>query len=113
MRLLVSGKSVSFGDWGVAMAIYLTAGVSGVHLNPAVTIALWLFACSRSAKLFLLSFQSRGAFRRCGFSLRALLQFIFRLRQTITSFAALKVLIRPALSSLTQSSYQFCAGFRS
>ncbi|WP_118986107.1 MIP/aquaporin family protein [Photorhabdus sp. CRCIA-P01] len=32
--------------WGmsVALAVYLTAGVSGAHLNPAVTIALWLFA---------------------------------------------------------------------
>ena len=25
------------------MAVYLAAGVSGAHLNPAVTIALWLF----------------------------------------------------------------------
>jgi len=42
----------NFGLWeicivwglGISLAVYLTAGVSGAHLNPAVTIALWLFA---------------------------------------------------------------------
>ncbi len=48
---------------GVAMAIYLTAGVSGAHLNPAVTIALWLFACFDKRKVipFIVS-QVAGAF---------------------------------------------------
>lgn len=42
----------SFGQWeisiiwglAVAMAVYLTAGISGAHLNPAVSVAMWLFA---------------------------------------------------------------------
>lgn len=41
-----------FGQWeisivwglAVAMAVYLTAGISGAHLNPAVSVAMWLFA---------------------------------------------------------------------
>ncbi len=67
--LKVAGAS--FGQWeisiiwglGVAMAIYLTAGVSGAHLNPAVTIALWLFACFEGRKVvpFIIS-QFAGAF---------------------------------------------------
>lgn len=43
--------AASFGLWeicivwglSVALGVYLTAGISGGHLNPAVTIALWLF----------------------------------------------------------------------
>ena len=58
---LVSGRSVS-GAYA-AMAIYLTAGVSGAHLNPAVTIALWLFACFERRKVlpFIVA-QTAGAF---------------------------------------------------
>lgn len=67
--LKVAGAS--FGQWeisiiwglGVAMAIYLTAGISGAHLNPAVTIALWLFASFDRRKVvpFIVA-QFSGAF---------------------------------------------------
>ncbi|MBJ7222080.1 MULTISPECIES: MIP/aquaporin family protein [unclassified Brenneria] len=67
--LVLTGAS--FGQWeisiiwglGVAMAIYLTAAISGAHLNPAVTIALWLFACFDRRKVvpYILS-QIAGAF---------------------------------------------------
>ncbi|MDD2048601.1 MIP/aquaporin family protein [Pseudomonas putida] len=72
--LKVAGAS--FGLWeisiiwgaGVSMAIYLTAGVSGAHLNPAVSIALWLFAGFEKHKLpFYIVAQIAGAF--CGAAL--------------------------------------------
>ncbi|MFB4368061.1 MULTISPECIES: MIP/aquaporin family protein [unclassified Pseudomonas] len=69
--LKVAGAS--FGLWeisiiwgvGVSMAIYLTAGVSGAHLNPAVSIALCIFAGFEKRKLpFYIVSQIAGAF--CG-----------------------------------------------
>ncbi|MFD2644680.1 MIP/aquaporin family protein [Pseudomonas japonica] len=72
--LKVAGAS--FGLWeisiiwgvGVSMAIYLTAGISGAHLNPAVSIALCLFAGFEKGKLpFYILAQIAGAF--CGAAL--------------------------------------------
>ncbi|MBK0004661.1 aquaporin family protein [Erwinia sp. S43] len=61
----------AFGQWevsivwgvAVAMAVYLSAGISGAHLNPAVSIALWLFANFEGRKLlpYIIS-QIAGAF---------------------------------------------------
>jgi len=67
--LKVAGAS--FGLWeisiiwgmGVSMAIYLTAGVSGAHLSPAVSIALCIFGDFEKRKLpFYILAQVAGAF---------------------------------------------------
>jgi len=67
--LKVAGAA--FGQWeiciiwglAVSMAVYLTAGVSGAHLNPAVTVALCLFANFEGRKVlpYVLA-QVAGAF---------------------------------------------------
>lgn len=69
-----------FGLWeicvvwglGIALAVYLTAGISGAHLNPAVTISLWVFASFSARKVvpYILA-QVAGAF--CGAALTYLL----------------------------------------
>lgn len=67
--LKVAGASLGLWEisiiWGVgvSMAIYLTAGVSGAHLNPAVSIALTVFADFDKRKLpFYILAQIAGAF---------------------------------------------------
>lgn len=67
--LVLAGAS--YGQWeisiiwgiSVALAVYLTAGVSGAHLNPSVTVALWLFACfDRRKVLPFIAAQMLGGF---------------------------------------------------
>jgi len=67
--LKVAGASLGLWEisiiWGVgvSMAIYLTAGVSGAHLNPAVSIALCLFSGFEKHRLpFYIVAQVAGAF---------------------------------------------------
>ncbi|WNW13723.1 MIP/aquaporin family protein [Pseudomonas sp. DTU_2021_1001937_2_SI_NGA_ILE_001] len=76
--LKVAGASFGLWEisiiWGMAvsMSIYLSAGVSGAHLNPAVSIALSLFAGFEKKKLpFYIASQIAGAF--CGAGLVYLL----------------------------------------
>lgn len=61
----------SYGLWeicivwglGIALAVYLSAGISGAHLNPAVTVGLWLFANFDRRKVLPYSLsQTAGAF---------------------------------------------------
>ncbi|MCK5780539.1 MAG: aquaporin family protein [Psychrilyobacter sp.] len=78
--LVVAG--VSMGQWeisiiwglGVTIAIYVTAGVSGAHLNPAVTLALMTRRGFEKSKVipYIVS-QFLGAF-----SAAALVYFLYR-----------------------------------
>ncbi len=71
--LKVAGAN--FGQWeisimwglGVAIAVYASAGLSGAHLNPAVTIALWQFACfdGKKSRSLHLSTTCRRLLFRC------------------------------------------------
>jgi glycerol uptake facilitator-like aquaporin len=65
--LKVAGASLGLWEiciiWGlgISLAVYLTSGISGGHLNPAVTVALWLFACFPGRKVFPISFHRSPA----------------------------------------------------
>jgi Glycerol uptake facilitator and related permeases (Major Intrinsic Protein Family) len=67
--LKVAGASLGLWEiciiWGlgISLAVYLTAGISGAHLNPAITVALWLFACFPGRKVLPYTIaQVAGAF---------------------------------------------------
>ncbi|EHM40997.1 MIP/aquaporin family protein [Hafnia alvei] len=95
----------SFGQWeisiiwglGVAMAIYLTAAISGAHLNPAVTIALWLFACFDKRKVIpYIIAQVAGAF--CAAAL------VYGLYQNLfVDFEQTHQIVRGSVASLDQA----------
>ncbi|MGL5005977.1 MAG: MIP/aquaporin family protein [Plesiomonas sp.] len=96
----LAGASMSLWEisiiWGVgvAMAIYLTAGVSGAHLNPAVTIALWLFACfDRKRVIPFIIAQVAGAF--CA---AALIYFLYG--NLFTNVEATHNIVRGSVESL-------------
>jgi glycerol uptake facilitator protein len=87
--LKVAGASFGLWEisiiWGfaVAMAIYLSAAVSGAHLNPAVSIALALFAGFEKRKLpFYIVAQTAGAFCGAGLVYLLYVSLFFDFEQT-------------------------------
>jgi glycerol uptake facilitator protein len=87
--LKVAGASFGLWEisiiWGfaVAMAIYLSAAVSGAHLNPAVSIALALFAGFEKRKLpFYIAAQIAGAFCGAGLVYLLYVSLFFDFEQT-------------------------------
>ncbi|HDL6864879.1 TPA: propanediol diffusion facilitator PduF [Yersinia enterocolitica] len=96
----------SFGLWeicivwglGISLAVYLTAGISGAHLNPAITIALWLFACFPARKVIPYSIaQIAGAFG--GAALSYMLY-----HNLFTDFETVHQMVRGSLESLQLAS---------
>lgn len=80
--------------FGVAMAIYITGGVSGAHINPAVTIALATFKGFDKKKVipYIIS-QILGAF-----SASALVYFLYR--NLFIAFENSKGIVRGSVESL-------------
>ena len=84
--LKVAGASLGLWEiciiWGlgISLAVYLTAGISGAHLNPAITVALaiCLFPGTQSPALY--HRAGCGCVWRRGAGLSALWQFIHRVR---------------------------------
>lgn len=98
--LKVGGASLGLWEisliWGMAvsLAIYLSAGISGAHLNPAVSIALCLFAGFERRKLpFYIVAQTGGAL--CGASLVYLLY-----HGLIVDFEQARLMLRGSPESL-------------
>ncbi|HFZ8993016.1 TPA: propanediol diffusion facilitator PduF [Citrobacter freundii] len=83
---------------GIALAVYLTAGISGGHLNPAVTIAFWLFASFPARKVlpFIVS-QVAGAFGG------ALIAYVFYCSM-FSDYEAAHHMVRGSIESLQLAS---------
>ena len=99
--LVVAG--VDMGQWeisivwglGVSMAIYVTAGVSGAHLNPAVTLALMTFRGFDKKKVIpYIIAQILGAFSSAG-----LVYFLYR--QLFVAYDKTHGIIRGSVESLS------------
>jgi len=98
--LILAGTE--FGQWeisiiwglGVSMAIYVTVGVSGAHLNPAVTLALASFKGFDKKKVlpYILS-QIAGAFSSTG-----LVYYLYR--DLFINFEAANKITRGTLESM-------------
>ncbi|TQI80140.1 MIP family channel protein [Serratia fonticola] len=102
----INVAGASFGLWeicivwglGISLAVYLTAAISGGHLNPAITIAMWLFACfPRNKVLGYCVSQIAGAF--CGAALAYMLY-----QNLFADVEAAQHLMRGSLESLPLAS---------
>lgn len=98
--LVLTGAS--FGQWeisivwglGVALAIYITGGVSGAHINPSVTIALAVFKGFEKHKVVpYIAAQLLGAF-----SAAALVYFLYS--NLFIDFEASHGIVRGSTESL-------------
>ncbi|MFO6300045.1 propanediol diffusion facilitator PduF [Rahnella selenatireducens] len=102
----VKVAGASFGLWeicivwglGISLAVYLTAGISGAHLNPAITIALWLFASFPGRKVMpYIIAQVAGAFGG------ALLTYLLY-HNLFTEFETAHQMVRGSVESLQLAS---------
>ncbi len=99
---------------GVAMAIYLTAGVPARILIPLLPLHCGCLPVSTAQSYSFYRFTSCRRFLCCGLVYGLYYNLFFDFEQTHHIVAAaLKVLIWLALSLLTLILIQFCAGFRS
>ncbi len=99
---------------GVSMGVYLAAGVSGAHLNPAVSIALWLFGTFERNKVpaYILA-QTAGAFCAAAlvYGLYSSLFFDFEQAQQMTRGSIASLELASVFSTYPHPSLSFGQAF--
>ena len=99
---------------GVSMGVYLAAGVSGAHLNPAVSIALWLFGTFERNKVpaYILA-QTAGAFCAAAlvYGLYSSLFFDFEQAQQMTRGSIASLELASVFSTYPHPSLSICQAF--